>query len=405
MMRKRILFIEGNIDGTVGGSYFVLYDLVSRLDREKFEPIVGFHRDNYLVAQFRAQGIETVLFPPNLPWTPRNRLIGALLAPIRKLVNAYRSTVGPAIRYSRFLRERRIDLINLNNSFTRNHAWMIAARWVGIPCMTHEMGISESFPLLARYFGARLERIVCVSHAVHENMKKLGCDYPNTVVIHNGIDLSRYQRRETPDELRQKYGIPKDAEVTGVVCHVRYWKGQEIIVRATALLKPRFPKIRCLLVGEGGESDRIYGKMLEDLCKELDITENVIFTGFQRNAIDYMALMDVVAHTSVDPEPFGIVTLEAMSLAKPLVSTTIGGPAEVVVHGETGLLVDAGKPELLANAIASLLENRARADELGRKGLARMHEHFSMDKNVAANTAVYEDILRRSRSAAGSPAH
>lgn len=398
-MRKRILFIEGNIDGTVGGSYFVLYDLVSRLDRSKFEPVVGFHRDNYLMEQMRAQGIETFLFPPNLPWVPRNRWVRTLLAPLRKLVNVYRHVVGPAIRYTRFLREQRIDLINLNNSITRNHSWMLAARWVGTPCMTHEMGICTSFPFLARYFGRRLQRVVCVSHAVHDNMKRFGCDYPNIVVIHNGIDLGRYQRRETPDELRQKHRISKDSEVIGVVGHIRYWKGQEIIVRATALLKSRFPRVRCLLVGGGGEADRAYGQKLEDLCRELGITENVIFTGFQRNAIDYMALMDVVAHTSVDPEPFGIVTLEAMSLAKPLVSTTIGGPAEVVVHGETGLLVDAGKPVLLANAIASLLQDREHAEMLGRKGLARLHEHFGIDKNVAANTAVYEEILRRSQAA------
>jgi glycosyltransferase involved in cell wall biosynthesis len=183
--------------------------------------------------------------------------------------------------------------------------------------------------------------------------------------------------------------------VTGVVGHIRYWKGQEIMVRATALLKAEFPRLRCLLVGDSGESDRAYRDKIERLTHELGITENVIFTGFQRNAIDYMALMDVVAHCSVDPEPFGIVTLEAMSLAKPLVSTTIGGPAEVVVQGETGLLVDARKPELLANAIASLLRDREYAARLGRKGFARMHEHFGIEKNVAANSNVYDEILGR----------
>ena len=61
-MKKRILYIEGNVDGTVGGSYFLMYDLVSLLDREKFEPIVGFHRDNLLVERFRALGVETIVF-------------------------------------------------------------------------------------------------------------------------------------------------------------------------------------------------------------------------------------------------------------------------------------------------------------------------------------------------------
>lgn len=397
-MKKRILYIEGNIDGTVGGSYFVLYDLASRLDRTKFEPIVGFHRDNYLIEQFRANGIQTFLFSPHLPWLPKSPLFRTLLAPIKKLVNVWRGVLGPAIRYTKFLREHRIDLVNLNNSITRNHAWMLAARWTGTPCTSHEMGICTrgEFNFLTRWLGRRLDRVVCVSHAVHENMKRCGCDFPNTVVIHNGIDLTRYHRRETPDELRRKHGIPPDAQVTGVVGHIRYWKGQEVMVRATALLKMEFPRLRCLLVGDSGESDRSYRAKLEGLTRELGITENVIFTGFQRNAIDYMALMDVVAHCSVDPEPFGIVTLEAMSLAKPLVSTTIGGPAEVVVQGESGLLVDAGKPELLANAIASLLRDPEYAARIGRNGFARMHEHFGIEKNVAANSNVYDEVLRHS---------
>jgi glycosyltransferase involved in cell wall biosynthesis len=393
-MKKKILYIEGNTDGTVGGSYFLLYDLVSRLDRERFEPIVGFHRDNFLIERLRALGIETILFPGPDPWVPKNPLIRTLLLPLKKLVNVYRGFLGPARARKRFLLERKIDLVNLNNSITRNHAWMLAARWAGIPCMTHEMGINNSFSPMARYFGKRLESVICLSHAIHDNMKRLGCDYPNTRVIHCGIDLDRYQQRETPAELRAKHNIPADSPVIGVVGNIRQWKGQEVMVRAMALLKHKIPKLRCVLVGDCGERDKQYGAKLNNLCRELGVTEHVIFAGFQRNAIDYMSLMDVVAHTSIHPEPFGIVTLEAMSLAKPLVSTTIGGPAEVVVNGETGLLVEAGKPDQLADAIASLLADEPRAAEYGRKGLARLHQHFGIAKNVAATTAVYRQVLR-----------
>ncbi len=393
-MKKKILYIEGNTDGTVGGSYFLLYDLVSRLDRERFEPIVGFHRENYLIERFKALGVETILFPGPNPWVLKNPLLGALLLPVKRLVNVFRNFLGPARARKQFLVDRKIDLVNLNNSITRNHAWMLAARWAGVPCMTHEMGINSKFSAMSRFFGKRLESIICLSHAIHDNMKALGCDYPNTRVIHCGIDLERYQRRETPAELRAKHNIPADSPVVGVVGNLRTWKGQEIMVRATALLKDRFPRLRCVLVGDCGERDKKYGEMLNNLCRELGVTEHVIFAGFQRNAIDYMGLMDVVAHTSIEPEPFGIVTLEAMSLSKPLVSTTIGGPAEVVVSGETGLLVEAGKPEQLANAIASLLADQARAAEYGRKGFARLQQHFGIAKNIAATTAVYRQVLR-----------
>jgi len=147
-------------------------------------------------------------------------------------------------------------------------------------------------------------------------------------------------------------------------------------------LVKNFPGIRCLLVGAVTDSDREYREGLERVIREAGIGENVIFAGFQRNPIDYMRLMDVVVHTSVHAEPFGIVNLEAMSLSKPLISTTIGGPAEVVINGETGVLIDPGKPDLLAEAVARLLRDPAGAAEMGRLGHARLHAEFTLAQRL-----------------------
>jgi glycosyltransferase involved in cell wall biosynthesis len=400
-MAKRILFLEGNTDGTVGGSYFLMYDLVSRLDRSVYQPIVGFHRDNFLIERLRAAGIEVVLFPRPTPLTFKAPWLNTLLAPFRKLINVYRGLIAPALVQARFLKEQKIDLVNLNNSITRNHSWMLAAQLAGKKCVTHEMGINMSYSWGSRFFGKRLERVICLSHAIHNGMRKCGVDFPNIMVIHCGIDLSRYHIVETPQVLREKYRIPANSPVIGVVGNVRQWKGQETLVRATALLKPAYPDIRCILVGDCGEADRAYGALLERLCQELGIVDNVIFAGFQRNAIDYMELMDVVTHTSVHPEPFGIVTLEAMSRAKPLVSTTIGGPAEVVISGETGLLVEPGKPELLAAAVNTFLSDMERARAIGRRGYDRLHSHFSMQQNLDKTMQVYSQLLDHDAASGG----
>lgn len=392
-MPKRILFVESNRDGTVGGSYFLLLDLIRGLDRSRYEPIVGFHRENYLMDQFRAAGAEVVLFD-NLKPVDFGALNG-VLNPIKRLGNLYRGLYAQARVHAKYLREQRIDLVNLNNSMTRNHAWMLAARQVGIPCITHEMGINKSYSFLSRYFGKRLDRIISLSHAICKAMlENGGIDYPNVQVIHCGIDLTRYQIKETPAQLRQKHAIPEGAPVIGVVGNIREWKGQETLVRATAILKKKYPDIRCVLVGDCGKADQEYGDRLDRIAKELDVTGNIIKTGFQRNAIDYMELMDVVTHTSIHPEPFGIVTLEAMSRSKPLVSTTIGGPAEVVVNGESGLLVDPGKPADLAGAVERFLSDPEYARLTGKRGYERMAANFSMKQSIDKTMAVYAEVLR-----------
>lgn len=396
-MAKRLLFIEGNTDGTVGGSYFVLLDLVRALDREQYHPIVGFHQENYLMDAFREAGAEVVLFPNPKPLVFAQPWMNRLLAPVKKLVNVYRGVIGQGRVHAQHLREHRVDLLNLNNSITRNHAWMWAALRTGTPCLTHEMGINSTYSRLSRYFGRRMGKIVCVSDTVRKALLRSGIDYPNITVIHCGIDLSRYHLKDSPEALRRKHGVPEGVPVIGVVGNIREWKGQETLVRATAMLKQKYPQIRCLLVGACGASDQAYGDRLHALGRELQVESNVIYTGFQRNAIDYMELMDVVTHTSIHPEPFGIVTLEAMSRSRPFVSTTIGGPTEVVEDGHSGLLVDPGQPEALAAAIDRLLSDPVFARSVGENGNRRMHDHFSMQRNVEKTAAVYREVL----SAAG----
>lgn len=394
-MPKRILFIEGNRDGTVGGSYFLLLDLIRGLDRSRYTPIVGFHRENYLLDAFRGAGAEVVMFENLKPVVFGSDFLNRTLLPLKKLGNLYRGLFAQARVHAKYLREQKIDLVNLNNSMTRNQAWMLAARQVGIPCITHEMGINQSYSWLSKYFGKRLDRIISLSNAICEAMRKNGgIDFPNIQVIHCGIDLTRYQIKETPAQLRQKHNIPDGAPVIGVVGNIREWKGQETLVRATAILKQKYPDIRCVLVGDRGQGKNDYADRLDRIAKELGVTGNLVLAGFQRNAIDYMELMDVVTHTSIDPEPFGIVTLEAMSRSKPLVSTTIGGPAEVVVNGESGLLVDPGKPADLAAAIDRFLSDPEYARLTGQRGYERMATHFGMKQSIDKTMAVYAEVLR-----------
>lgn len=392
-MTTRILYVEGNVDGTVGGSYYLMLDLVRRLDRSKYDPVVVFHRNNFLEDDFRAAGADVFVLPKQTPFEFRWELLNRALWPIKAAVNVGRRLVKSAFVHARFLREQRIGLVNLNNSITRNHDWMIASRIAGIPCVTHEMGINQQYSLLSRQLGRRLGAVICLSHAIRDAMTERGAWSENTTVIHCGIDLSRYHQIESPEQIRAKHRIPSGAPVIGVVGNIREWKGQETLVRAMPTLVNRFPDLRCVLVGGSTAGDEAYRQRLVRLGADTGISGHVIFAGFQKNSIDYMRLMDVVCHTSTSPEPFGIVTLEAMSLAKPLVSTTIGGPAEVVISGETGILVEPGRPELLADAVSELLGDPSRATQMGRLGYERLVSHFSLDQNVAQTMAVYDKVL------------
>jgi glycosyltransferase involved in cell wall biosynthesis len=398
---KRILCVEGNFDGTVGGSYYVLYDLVVNLDKSSYRPVVVFYFDNFLVPLLRESGIETHVLehatPYVLRWkTSSNPLIKIAyhgLRPFQRLVNIGKTLLLPALRWRSFIRRQRIDLVDLNNSVTRNHDWMLGATLAGVPCMTHEMGINTSFSPLSRFFATRMKAIVPVSQAVEHNMRRLGIDLPTIQTIHNGIDLARYHFQQSPEQLRATYGIAANRPIIGVIGNIKRWKGQETVIRATQLIKQEVPTICCLLVGGISERDQAYYDHLQTLCTQLALDQQVIFTGFQENPLDFMNAMDIVIHPSIDPEPFGIVNLEAMSIRKPVVSTTIGAPVEIFEDRISGRLVEPGNPEALAGACLELLRAPETAKQIGEAGYCRFQERFTIENMVTENERIYHRLL------------
>lgn len=397
----RIAYCEGNMDGTIGGSYFSLLLLVSRLERGRFEPVVVFRREHALMDRFREAGVDTEIVPPPEPVTwglkqsegPDSKwLLPVVLA--RKAVNLFRTFIWDALIIARWLRNHNVDVLHLNNSVTRNHSWMLAARLIGVPCVTHERGINTHYSRLARYFAPRLSKVVCISEAVRDQLVSHGVCKDNLVVIYNGIDPGLYQPKQSSHEFRRKLGIAESAPVIGMVGNIRRWKGQDVVVRAMAHLKIEHPDLVCIFVGDTSPLDRSYGEQLNDLVQELSLENNLLFTGFQTNVADYISVMEVVVHASVDPEPFGRVLLEAMVQGKPVIGARAGAVPEILKEPECGITFQPGDDRELAQATDKLLSDRNLRSKIGEAGRRRVKEVFGLDRNVEETEQVYIDVVK-----------
>jgi len=283
----------------------------------------------------------------------------------------------------------RIDIVHLNNSILHNHDWMLASMLRNIPCITHERGINNFFPSLARFFGKRLNAIICISEAVKQNMRAHGVDYENMVTIHNGFDPDTAVVRTTPEAIRERHGIREGDLTLGIVGNIKEWKGQETVVRSIDIVRKTFPNVKCLIVGDTSEGDRHYEKRIRDLIDRMDLTRNIIFTGFQKNVPDYINVMDILIHASIDPEPFGRVLLEGMALKKPLVGANGGAVPEIVEEGVSGLTFIPGDPESLAAAISSIASDRSRMKRMGEMGYLRLMERFHIRQNLESTERIY----------------
>jgi glycosyltransferase involved in cell wall biosynthesis len=396
----RVVYVEGNTDGTIGGSYFSLLFLVQGLDRARYEPIVVFQREHALWSRFEATAAVR-LEPKPQPFRFASRARAAtspvrwLALPLGVLQSAanvllFLATAG---RYARLLRRERADLLHLNNSITRTHDWMLAARLARVPCVVHERGINDRFPFPTRALTPGLGAVFCISQAAYDNLRAHGFDARNLHTVPNGLDPAEVRPARSADAVRASLGIAADRPIIGVVGNVREWKGQDVLIRALPAIRARVPGIACLLVGTATHGDAAYMARINRRIADERLEPHVFLTGYTDNVADYLNVMDVAVHTSITPEPFGRVLLEAMAMRKPVVGSGDGAVPEIVAHGETGYTFTPGDPDDLAGKILDLLEHPARARDFGEAGHRRLIAEFHVDRNVERTCAIYDRVL------------
>jgi len=172
---------------------------------------------------------------------------------------------------------------------------------------------------------------------------------------------------------------------------LRPQKAVDVLVRAAGILRAEFPLLRVLIVGSGEEREA-----LERLIAELDLSSTVSMLGFRTDVPELLPIFDVAASSS-DFEGSPLSVLEYMEAALPVVSTRVGGVPDLVEDGVTGLLVDRGDPQALANAIAELLRDPERRVQMGRIAQERRRSKFDIDLTVERIEQLYEELYRGKR--------
>ncbi|MCZ2860571.1 glycosyltransferase [Blastococcus sp. VKM Ac-2987] len=191
--------------------------------------------------------------------------------------------------------------------------------------------------------------------------------------------------------LRAELGLPPDAPLVALVGRIEDQKGVDLLVRAVPAVLARVPGAHVVVVGDGTRRAAV-----EALAGELGVSDRVHVTGWRHDLADVMRGIDVLALPS-RWEAFGIVNLEAMAAARPVVGFAVEGIPEVVVAGETGLLSPAGDVDVLARDLVRVLTDPELAARLGAAGRRRFVEHFAPERMVQAHVELYDRLLARRR--------
>jgi glycosyltransferase involved in cell wall biosynthesis len=308
-----------------------------------------------------------------------------------------------ALALLRFMRQRRPHIV---------HFFLPAAYLVGAP-----MALLARVPVrvlsrrslnnyqrygfiraMERCWHPAMQAVLGNSCRVIDQLKKEGVTRDRLGLIYNGIDDRRFATGGARETSRARMGLPPAALVMCIVANLIPYKGHRDLIDALASAGPRLPLGWRLLVV--GRDDGI-GPILRQQVERLGLEDNIVFLGSRDDITAILTASDMCVLCSHE-EGFSNAILEAMAAGLPMVVTEVGGNAEAVLNGETGLVVPARDHESLAVAIVRLANDPILRARFGAAGRQRVVEHFGLQRFVQSHRELY-DALRAGNQPADVP--
>ena len=243
----------------------------------------------------------------------------------------------------------------------------------------------------SRWKYAQVDRFLCASDAIRAMLANDGIPARCMATVHDGVDLDRVAAARKLD-VRADLGLAPDTLLVGNVAALVPHKGHRYLIEAAATVVRRVPDARFVIVGEGELETA-----LKRQVKDLHLERQVLLTGFRPDALSLQMGFDLFAMSSVT-EGMGSALLDAMAMGQATVATRAGGIPEVIVDGQTGILVQTRDAHALASAIVRLLEEPDRRTRFGAAGYERVRQCFSVEQMLQRTIDAYDHLADTPRA-------
>lgn len=379
---RRVLVI--NRVAHLGGVERVLLTLAVGLRREGYEALLACPGHGDLPDAARAAGVTVLPCAFDRMRITANplHLLGYPLAWMRGAADV-----------ERHCREQGVNLLHAHHPVGALYASR-AARRLGLPLIQHVHEVLPAhLPYMAalRFAGGACARFLCVSGAGLALLESAGMASRRAEIVHNGVDPS-FVDGSTVEPAPEVAGPGPNIGVFGVI---EPRKGQQVFLEAAARLADRVPSARFWVVGKLALSDKSgHLRRLQAMADMPALRGRVVFTGHRHDVARYMRAMDVVVQASTHHESLSMALIEALSLGCRIVATDVGGTAEIITHGATGLLVPPGDAGALSAAVERMLaQTAAEYATRARADAAR----FAPDAFCARVARIFDDVARAGR--------
>ena len=313
-----------------------------------------------------------------------------------RLAPAHEVDFAAAFKLSRVIREYAPDILHAHDPHAVSMAAMALSTLSAAKCPELVMARRVDFHLkqnaFSRWKYKQVDAAVCSSEAIRRMVVEDGIADDRAFTVYEGVQVEAIASQR-PADIHKTLWLPAGAPVVGNIAALVAHKGQRHLVDAAPAIVRARPDTQILIFGEGE-----LRPALQRQIKHLGLEHNVKLVGFRPDILALLGGLDLFVMSSLT-EGLGTSILDAMAASRAVVATTAGGIPEIVVEGETGLLVPPGRAAPLGEAVTALLGDPARRQAMGAAGLARVREQFTVERMVDATLAVYERVAGRRRAA------
>ena len=366
----------------VGGAERSVVNIVQSLDKNRFYSIVCLYRNMGSFADELREARHTVIFL-------RKNILTLHTPRLFKLPFLLLESAIFIFRLARLIRKNEIDIIH-SHMFSANLWGRLAALIGGRPGIlttehtTSDWQRSTKETVFNRLLAPLSNRVVVVSKTVAETVAKdQRIDSNKLVIIVNGVKLED----KNGHKREKSKGLPGTTPRIAIIAYLVPVKRHDLLFQALQICIKRIPQISCCVIGDGPERNR-----LEQMVKDMNLTHKVFFLGERYDVKSLIPKLNLVVSTS-DNEGLPMNLLEAMAAGIPVVATDVGGSSDLIETGKTGILVKAGDVQEMANGICNVLNNPELANEMGKQGMEKIKETYSLEKIIKIWEKLYEDIF------------
>lgn len=372
MRNRKIRILHTIRQGDFGGGETYLYNLVSHLNKEIFEPIVLSFTEGAMVDKLRQEGIKTYVIPTLRPF------------------NIFKYP-----QVSRILKQEQIDILHIHGTRAGTNTIISALLGKvkivytvhGWSFHTGNSGIATQLRILSEQFLTGFANLTICGSEADILQGKNHCPEGRYQLIRNSIDINNFNPQISGKKLRHEMGFADTDLVISFIARLTYQKDPFSFIKSIPAVCKEVPSAKFLMVGEGELKEACI-----HLASQLNIAEKIMFLPFRKDIKDLLQLSDIFVLPSLwEVIPLGM--LEAMAMEKACIATNIPGTTEALINNHNGILVDVQRPEQIARKIVMLAYNPILRRKLGKNARHTILTRFDIQNLVKENEGTYLSLI------------